>query len=87
MGGTSSGAPQAGVVDPLPPPPPRPPTRELVIDQEDEKLEIVWRGEIPTVHVPRRDIDRSTKRRVATSRTSRLQELQLVRGDPAHDFP
>ncbi len=40
------------------PPPPDPPSRSLVYDTIDGKPTIVWRGEIPTVHVPRRlDLD------------------------------
>ena len=45
-------------------------------------LEIVWRGEIPTVHVPRRDLDRSTKTRKAKGRIEPVQETWIARSDP-----
>jgi hypothetical protein len=43
------------------PEPTRPPTRKLALLQVDDHWEIVGRGEIPTVHVPRLDLDRSVK--------------------------
>ncbi len=42
----------------LVPPPPDPPNRHLVFAAIDGKETIVWRGEIPSVHLPRRlDLD------------------------------
>ncbi len=45
----------------LPPPPTSPPTRKLALLQVDDHWEVVGRGEIPTVHVPRLDLDRFVK--------------------------
>ncbi len=71
----------------LAPPPPRPPTRELVIEQVGEKLEIVWRGEIPTVHVPRRPATAYSEETMAFAHAFPSQETQFARGDPARDPP
>ncbi len=38
----------------LPPAPPPPPNRSLVVHKIGDKWKIVWRGEVPTVRVPRR---------------------------------
>jgi hypothetical protein len=70
----------------LAPPPPRPPSRRLVIHEVSGKRKIVWRGEIPTVRVPRRS---ATELPAATMGPilSGVQEVQPASRDPARDPP
>ena len=70
----------------LPPPAPPPPSRRLVINEVGEKWKIVWRGEIPTVHVPRRDPGLPNETTCSTHPVP-IQETQLARSDPARDPP
>ncbi len=70
----------------LPPPPPRPPTRRLVIRQVGEKSEVVWRGEIPTVHVPRVAPGSPTETMVPTH-SGPMEETQCAHRDWARDPP
>jgi hypothetical protein len=72
----------------LVPPPPDPPTRQLVYEEIDGKPTIVWRGEIPTVHVPRR-LDRDPREDVTTTPTTNRspKEVQPASRDPARDPP
>ena len=73
------------VGDELPPPPPRPPTRQLVVEQVGERLEIVWRGEIPITFPAARTqgTPPSRWRPITPSRFRR----HSARGDPARDPP
>ncbi len=68
-------------------PPPRPPTRDLVLEQVGEELKIVWRGEIPTVHVPRRPVTVSSKETTAPDHAVPIQETQLVGGEAGRAPP
>ncbi len=70
------------------PPPPDPPSRPLVYDTIDGKPTIVWRGEIPTVHVPRR-LDPDPQEDLPTPPTSNIspKEVQPASRDPARDPP
>jgi hypothetical protein len=72
----------------LGPPPPDPPTRQLVFDKIDGKQTIVWRGEIPSVHVPRR-LDLKIHQDVTTTPTNyvRHDEVPPACRDPARDPP
>jgi len=70
----------------LPPPPPAPPSRQLVLRQVEEKLEIIWRGEIPTVHVPRRVDPRPSLDIMAGDHSVSMQAGQIARGDPLRDL-
>ncbi len=71
----------------LAPPPPRPPTRELVIEQVGEKLEIVRRGEIPTVHVPRRADPGLPDETAVPTHPGPMEEKQCAHRDRARDPP
>ncbi len=71
----------------LPPPPPPPPSRRLVIRKVGEKWKIVWRGEIPTVHVPRRADTGLPNETAVSIRPVPVQEEQYTRSDPARDPP
>ena len=52
-----------------------------------EKLEIVWRGEIPTVHVPRRVDPRTFLDSMECDHSVPVQAEQIARGDPVRDPP
>ena len=71
----------------LPAPPPTPPSRPLVLRQVGEELEIVWRGEIPTVHVPRREDTRPSLDTMVCDHSVPLRAKQIARGDPVRDPP
>ncbi len=70
-----------------PPPPPPPPSRRLVINKVGEKWKIVWRGEIPTVHVPRRADTGIQNETTVPTHPVPIQETQFARSDPARDPP
>ena len=59
----------------LPPPPPPPPSRRLVVRKIDDEWRIVWRGEIPTVQVPRHSLPAPVRKTQPSCR------------DPARDPP
>ena len=69
----------------LAPAPPTPPSRRLVIEEVDDKWTIVWRGEIPTVHVPRR-VDSQIQSDGAIHPKS-AREVQPVSRDAGRDPP
>jgi hypothetical protein len=72
----------------LGPPPPDPPSRQLVYDQIDGKQTIVWRGEIPSVHVPRR-LDLEIHGNATTTPTNYVlpEEVRPASRAPARDPP
>jgi hypothetical protein len=72
----------------LGPPPPDPPSRQLVFDKIDGKQTIVWRGEIPSVHVPRR-LHLEIHQDATTTPTNYdpPEEVPAACRDPARDPP
>jgi hypothetical protein len=71
----------------LPPPPPQPPTRRLVVHKVSETWKIVWRGEIPTVHFPRRADTGIPDETVVPAHLGPMEETQCTYMDPARDPP
>jgi len=72
----------------LAPPPPDPPTRPLVIENIGGKPTIVWRGEIPSVHVPRRlDLDPPEDSLTTATTNGSPKQVQPASRDPARDPP
>ncbi len=71
----------------LRPRPPDPPSRQLVYAEVDGKQTIVWRGDIPTVHVPRM-LD-SDLHGMTTTLSTKVSpgEVQPASRDPARDPP
>ncbi|MCP4657191.1 MAG: hypothetical protein GY856_17420 [bacterium] len=76
------------VGDQLGPPPPDPPSRQLVFATIDGKETIVWRGEIPSIHVPRR-LDLEIHQDATTTPTNNVpaEEVPPASRDPARDPP
>jgi hypothetical protein len=72
----------------LRPPPPDPPSRQLVFDKIAGKQTIVWRGDIPSVHVPRR-LDLEIHQDATTTPTNNVpaEEVPAASRDPARDPP
>jgi hypothetical protein len=74
----------------LAPAPPPPPSRRLVIRKIGGKLKIVWRGEIPTVRVPRRaaaELQGDATIGLPLPTFSGVHEVQPAGRDPARDPP
>jgi hypothetical protein len=72
----------------LVPPPPDPPSRQLVFATIDGKETIVWRGEIPSVHVPHcLDLDLHEGLTTTLTPNASPKEVQSASRDPARDPP
>ncbi len=72
----------------LAPPPPDPPSRHLLFDDIDGKQTIVWRGEIPSVHVPRRlELDPREGLMSTLANNLSSKEVKPASRDPARDPP
>ncbi len=71
----------------LPPPPPPPPSRRLVVNKIAEKWKIVWRGEIPTVHVPCGADTGLENETTLPTHPVPIRETRFACSDPARDPP
>ena len=72
----------------LPPAPPPPPSRPLVLNKIGDKWTIVWRGEIPTVQVPRRPlVEIPEDVAIVLTNSNGAKEVQPASRDPARDPP
>jgi len=72
----------------LSPPPPPPPSRRLVLRKIGEKWTIVFRGEVPTVRVPRRaDPVLQRNSQMVSTRIPSSTRTPVSCRDPVHDPP